>query len=288
MRVNMHESDCRCRGHGIPCVSGHVAVGGTQEWSMTAGLFKVDYLTPPIVLVAYWSFKRKPYVEKSAEMKPGRFGRSPRIVGQGRSEHLTSVRVLLRASLAAVTLATATAAHADVGSAYAAMSVDESARSGAASEKGARQVEIDMFKAAPVSLREAISIAQNRHGGSRAVDASFDGEAGVATYQIRTQKGDRLWQDAIDAHTGHAINTEAGSTVADLAKSDRELVARLRAVRQQLSDAVVVAERNTRGRAISAGLAVEQGRLQFVIVCVAGNDLKQVLLEPPADRTRVK
>jgi uncharacterized membrane protein YkoI len=265
-----------------------VSLLSKQKWSMTAGTFKTDHVTPLIVPAAYRQFNTKQYGKKFIEMKPGRFGQSPRFVRLGRSENLTSMWVLLRASLAAVTLVTATAAQADVGRAYADTPVDASARSSAEAEKDARQVEIDRFKAAPVSLREALSIAQNRHAGSRAVDAGFDGEAGVATYQIRTQKGNRLWQDVIDAHTGHTISTEAGVTLADLEKSDRELVARLRAVRQNLLDAVIVAERNTRGSAISAGLIVEQGRLQFVIVCVAGNDLKQVLLEPPAAPTRVK
>ncbi|MGJ5175642.1 PepSY domain-containing protein [Bradyrhizobium oligotrophicum] len=258
---------------------------------VTAGTFEMDYVTPlrfapPIVLVADRSVSTKQHVEKSVAMKPGRIGQSPRHITQGRAP--TNMRPLLRAGLAALTLVTATAAHADIGRAHTDASVEESVPSGAVSEVDARQVEIDRFKAAPVSLREALAIVQDRRGGSRAVDASFDSEAGVSTYQIRTQRGNRLWQDVVDAHTGATINTEAGSALADLAKPDRELLARLGAVRQELSDAVIVAERNTRGRAISAGLMVERGRLQFVIVCVAGNDLKQVMLEPPAPRARAK
>lgn len=180
------------------------------------------------------------------------------------------------------------AAQADVGRAHAANSVGEPAPGGAASEQDARRIEIDRFRAAPVALREAMSLSQNRHSGSRIVDASFDGEAGIATYRVRAVRGDRLWEEVIDAQSGQIISTEAMSSVTDLERSDRELLVRLGAVRQELSDAIVVAERNTGGRAISAGLMMEQDRLQFVIVCVAGSDLKQVMLEPPAAPARGK
>lgn len=194
----------------------------------------------------------------------------------------------LCAGLAALTLLAATAAQADVGRAHPANPAGEPARSSVASEQDARRIEIERFKAAPISLYDALSLARQSHDGSRVVDAGFDGEGGVATYKVTIKTGNGLWLDVIDAHTGKTIKSEPLSSLIDLDRSDRDLLVRLRAVRQELSDAIVVAERNAGGRAISAGLMLDQGRLQFVIVCVSGNDLKQVMLEPPATVSRVK
>lgn len=209
-------------------------------------------------------------------------------------------RALLRAGLAALALLTSQAVRAEIGREPAGRPMSGAVQGGGGTEQDGMQVEVDRFKAAPTSLRDALAIAQagqadgsgKDHGGgrtarsgSRIVDASFNGETAAATYQVRTWDGATLRQIVIDARTGRMIRTEALSTLVDLDAADREMIGRLRGVRQELSEAVVVAERNTGGRAISAGLMLEHGRLQFVVVCVAGNDLKQVMLEPPAAPT---
>lgn len=198
-----------------------------------------------------------------------------------RSRATAGSRRLLISSLAVISLLLPPAARADVGRDHPTAAAGEPAPRAEPSEQEATEAEIRRFKTASISLRDALGIARERHSGSRAVDASFDGETGVPIYQVRMVRGNRLWETTIDARTGATIKTEVLSAIPDLETHDRELLVRLRAVRQDLPDAIVVAERSTNGRAISAGLMVEQGRLQFVIVCVAGSDLKQVLLEPP-------
>jgi uncharacterized membrane protein YkoI len=183
--------------------------------------------------------------------------------------------------LALILLTLAAAAHADVGLDRAATPGEPLVRTGKALEQDALRRELDRFRAAPISLRRALAIAQDLHGGSRVVDIGFDGEHQIPVYQVKTHRGDILWQNAIDAHTGNTVGTEVVSSIDGLGKPDRELLVRLRAVRQELLDAVVVAERNISGMAISAGIMMERGRLQFAVVCVSGSDLKQVLLEPP-------
>ena len=74
--------------------------------------------------------------------------------------------------------------------------------------------------------------------------------------------------------------------VEELEAQDRRNLLAFRAVRQKLSDAVVVAERSTRGKAISGGLMNEDGTLYFVVVVDTADGLKQVLLEPPRVRGR--
>jgi hypothetical protein len=65
-------------------------------------------------------------------------------------------------------------------------------------------------------------------------------------------------------------------------KEDQSNLIALQSVRQELADAVFVAEDNTSGKALSGGLMNEAGKLNFVIVVLSGTKLKQVMLEPPS------
>jgi uncharacterized membrane protein YkoI len=141
--------------------------------------------------------------------------------------------------------------------------------------------ELDSFKAAPVSLRKALAIAQRLHAGSRVLDISFDGTVDPPVYRVKTGLGDRVWQDAIDARSGSIAGPSSQFPTSDLQQQDQRMLFGLRTVRQEILDAVIVAERSTSGTAISAGLMEDAERLSFVVVCVAGGDLKQVILEPP-------
>lgn len=179
-----------------------------------------------------------------------------------------------------VSSALATAAQADIGSKHFATSAEESAeKRNVGRERILR--ELDSFKTSPVSLRAALATAQERRAGWRIVDISFDGTADRRVYRVKMNRGDRIWQDTIDAVTGDVVGAGDESSVANLPQSDRHLIARLRNVHHDMLDAIIVAERNTSGKAVSAGLAMDHGRFQFVIVCVVGSDLKQFVLEPP-------
>jgi hypothetical protein len=99
---------------------------------------------------------------------------------------------------------------------------------------------------------------------------------------VKNIQKNQIWANAIDARTGSS-NTDGkhALSVKDLDAEDRRNLLALRAVRQKLSDAVVVAERSTRGKAIGGGLKSEDGTLFFVVVVDTADGLKQVLLEPP-------
>jgi uncharacterized membrane protein YkoI len=141
--------------------------------------------------------------------------------------------------------------------------------------------EIELFRAAEVSLRQALKIADGLHVGSRIVDIGFEGGSGSPVYRVTTFQEDRIWEDAIDAKTGQVVGNTIVSSMSELDLEDRLNLIALQSVRQELSDAVLVAEGNTSGKAISGGLLNEAGKLNFVILVLAGNNLKQVILEPP-------
>lgn len=146
--------------------------------------------------------------------------------------------------------------------------------------------EIAAFRAAQLSLRQAMRIAEKRHSGSRTADISFDAAAGSPVYRVKTVQDNRLWEHTIDARTGD-VGAETASHLSDLNSDDRSNLIALRAIRQELSDAVVIAEQIASGKAIGGGLMEENGKLNFVIVVVSGgSDLKQVVLEPPQARSK--
>jgi uncharacterized membrane protein YkoI len=137
-----------------------------------------------------------------------------------------------------------------------------------------------------ISLRRALAIADRHHAGARAVDISFDGTSGSPIYRVKTFKGPRVWEDAIDAITGEIVGPSVESELKSLQNADRRNLKALKAVRLEIDDAVLVAERSASGSAISGGLTNENGKLSFVIVVVSGKELKQVVLEPPTARSR--
>src|SRR6201993_3103696 len=141
--------------------------------------------------------------------------------------------------------------------------------------------ELELFRGAEVSLLQALKIADSLHPGSRIVDISFDGGSGSSVYRVKTFREDRIWEDTIDAKTGQVAGNATVSSMSELKLEDRLNLIAMQSVRQELADAVFVAEDNTSGKALSGGLMNEGGKLVFVIVILSGIDLKQVMLEPP-------
>jgi hypothetical protein len=140
--------------------------------------------------------------------------------------------------------------------------------------------ELELFRGAEVSLRQALKIADRLHPGSRIVDVSFDGGSDSPVYRVKTFRQDRIWADAIDAKTGAVTGNATVSTISELDLQDRLNLTAMQSVRQELADAVLVAEDNTSGKALSGGLMNEAGKLIFVIVVLSGANFKQVMLEP--------
>ena len=146
--------------------------------------------------------------------------------------------------------------------------------------------ELELFRGAELSLRQALKIADSLHSGSRIVDASFDGGSGAPVYRVKTFRQDRIWADTIDAKTGLVGGNATLSSMSTLNLEDRLNLIAMQSVRQELADAVFVAEDNMSGNALSGGLMNEAGKLIFVIVVLSGTNLKQVMLEPPSANNR--
>jgi uncharacterized membrane protein YkoI len=144
--------------------------------------------------------------------------------------------------------------------------------------------EIECFRSWSISLARAMAFAEARHAGATTADVSFDGASGVPVYRVKTLHNDRIWRHTIDATTGEFIGGEAAVPLTQLDLEDRSNLAALGAIRYRLADAVRVAEHAASGKAISGGLVRERGRLNFTIIVISGDDLKEVILEPPGAR----
>jgi len=137
-----------------------------------------------------------------------------------------------------------------------------------------------LFRAAQLSLSEAMAIAERLHDGSRTAQIRFD-VSGDRGYRVRTVKDNHVWENTIDAKTGRVVDQETVFALTQLSDADRSNIVALRSVRQELSDAVLVAEKAAPGKALGGGLMREDGKLNFVVVIVSDDHLKEVMLEPP-------
>ncbi len=144
--------------------------------------------------------------------------------------------------------------------------------------------ELRLFRAARISLCQALLTAEKLHSGARTWDIGFDGNSASPVYRVKTTKLDRVWNVAIDARTGEVVGEEGVSSIKDLTMRDRNSIVALTTMQQSLLDAVLVAERAAKGKAIGGTIFRETEAFNFVIVIVSGNDLKQVTLEPPKAR----
>lgn len=156
----------------------------------------------------------------------------------------------------------------------------------AASDQQAVSRELALFRASAVSLSQAMAIAEALHAGATTADVSFDGASDAPVFRVKTLHNDRIWQHAIDATTGKVVGGEAALPLKEVDAEDRSNLVALKTIRHRLADAVRVAEHAASGKAISGGLIRERGRLSFAIVVMSGNDLKEVILEPPGAARR--
>jgi hypothetical protein len=118
------------------------------------------------------------------------------------------------------------------------------------------------------------------HVGSRTAGISFD-TSDNPSYRVRTVKGKKIWENVIDVRTGRTAGPETVRSLNELELEERDNINALGSVNQELSDAVAIAEKAAAGKAISGGLVKEGDQLNFVVVVLSDDHVKEVFLEPP-------
>jgi uncharacterized membrane protein YkoI len=137
-----------------------------------------------------------------------------------------------------------------------------------------------LFRAASLSLTQAIASAERLHAGSRTAAITFD-ISGTPAYRVRTVKSKEIWENIIDVSTGRVSSPELAWSLNELEAEERDNIIALRSVVQELSDAVAIAEKAAAGKAISGGLVKESDQINFVVVVLSDDRVKEVFLEPP-------
>jgi uncharacterized membrane protein YkoI len=136
------------------------------------------------------------------------------------------------------------------------------------------------FRDAHLPLIKAIAIAERLHAGSRVAAISFN-TSDNPSYRVRTVKNKEIWENVIDVRTGRTAGPETARSLNELDMEERDNINAWRLVKQELSDAVAIAEKAATGKAISGGLMKEGDRLNFVVVVLSDDHVKEVFLEPP-------
>ncbi|MDA9480997.1 peptidase [Bradyrhizobium sp. CCBAU 11445] len=172
-----------------------------------------------------------------------------------------------------------TGAMADVTQAPADAEQHTAAAQGNADEAAIRRV-LEQFSTTKVPLGQAMAIAERLHDGSRTADVSFE-ISGPPVYRVRTVKNEGIFENVIDANTGSVSQAEIASSLKELDREDLANIIALKWIKQELSDAVRVAEKAAAGNALAGGLVKQDGKLNFVVVVASGDRLKEVMLEPP-------
>ena len=173
---------------------------------------------------------------------------------------------------------TTTGAAADVAHLQDASTQSAAAQSDA--EEAAIRRVLDQFRTTQVPLSRAMGIAERLHEGSKTADISFE-ISGPPVYRVRTIKNEHVWENVVDANTGTVKGKEIASSLKELDREDLANIVALKWIKQELSDAVQVAEKATAGSALAGGLMREGSKLNFVVVVASGDHLKEVMLEPP-------
>lgn len=146
---------------------------------------------------------------------------------------------------------------------------------------------LTQFRAAPLSLIQAIEIAERLHAGSRTVAVAFDVSDRPA-YRVRTVKNKEIWENVVDVLTGRTMDPEITWSLNELEVEERDNVIALRSVGQELSEAVAIAEKAAAGKAISGGLVKEKDQVNFVVLILTDDRLKEVFLEPPCPPSKTR
>jgi uncharacterized membrane protein YkoI len=83
------------------------------------------------------------------------------------------------------------------------------------------------------------------------------------------------------ANTGSVTEREISSSLRELDREDLSNIVPMKSVKQEMSDAVRIAEKAAEGSVLAGRLMKQGGKLNFVIVIASGDRLKEVMIEPP-------
>ncbi|MGM4902759.1 PepSY domain-containing protein [Tardiphaga sp. 866_E4_N2_1] len=140
--------------------------------------------------------------------------------------------------------------------------------------------EVQAFKKAKLSVADAIRIIEARSSGAKVVDIGFDASAQQPGYVVKSLHRNHMRQATVDAVTGEILRQQRPIHVSKLSRDDKAELASFHRSAIGLSESVPIAESYGKGKAVSAGLSIEDGRFLFLIVVVGDDGLRLISIDP--------
>lgn len=133
---------------------------------------------------------------------------------------------------------------------------------------------------APGSGADLIRLVEKKLPGARVYDLNLSDDGAAPYFEVKADRGGEMWTAIIDAATRTILRAQAEMSISELSPEVQRELAGFRRARMRLSEAVVIAEKLGRGRAISAGLHLNDQKLVFVVVVVSDGELKEITVAP--------
>jgi uncharacterized membrane protein YkoI len=138
-----------------------------------------------------------------------------------------------------------------------------------------------------LSVTDVIATAEKLAAGGKVLEASFRPTASAATYSLKTYHEGALWEQKIDADSGAMLKTARMTLAGQLDGEARAELAGVRTASTTIVEAVQIAERRVRGKAISAEIA-KAGWTGMVwkVVVVANDRALRVVIDPATGQVK--
>jgi uncharacterized membrane protein YkoI len=131
------------------------------------------------------------------------------------------------------------------------------------------------FERAKLSVREALGQAERR---GTVIDIAFAVEHGRPVYHVKTYQNSTVWEGTLDASTGTLLGS--GKSTPESQREDQAELAGLKDAKVKLDAAIESAERQIRGRAITAGLEERDGQIIYELKIVNPASVLPVTISP--------
>ena len=142
------------------------------------------------------------------------------------------------------------------------------------------QADISAFQNAKIGVAQAINSAEQKAGGGKAIDAAFQANGGTPGYQVKVFNNDQMWEGTVDANTGKVVGQAKTTPKSQLDQEDQAEVSALGNAQTTLKDAVMKAEQQSGGKAISAGLEQRNGKTAYEIQIVKNGAVQAMNVDP--------
>jgi uncharacterized membrane protein YkoI len=132
-----------------------------------------------------------------------------------------------------------------------------------------------------LSVVDVIAAAEQQASGDKVLEASFRPTVSAATYSLKSYRAGAIWRREIDADSGAVSDAGTMTPESQLDREERAELAGVRTASTTIAQAVQIAERRVKGKAISAEIdKAKRGGMVWKVVVVANDQARRVIVDP--------